>query len=331
VVENESPLPITVSEKDMLAVGVDEEGVPSLDACAAVQDDQRTFCRAMDWTGAGADTERIAESARKDQEIVIVTHLVPRFSACTPSELSDRWKGAEPLLRIITLTFQAGGLEYLVESADDGFPDWHRVGAWGGQTVFTFPCEEKVQHFDIADQGSGEAAAMNPETTIPEGELMFHIHDDLAAEIAQIGPLEDMCAVCEMRPVLASCGCCEKPAGTCGACCLLRHTEGRYQVHKPDETSTTFEQIAALVDSSPTPVRLHPSQGLVLVAPFDGIGGARRAIEILGLIPALYIGIDHDEACHVVIEGAWPEAVLLKNVNDITEAVLADLLRDVPD
>jgi hypothetical protein len=75
VVENESPLPVTVTEKDMLAVGVDEDGVPSLDACAAVQDDQRKFCRAMDWKGAGADTERIAESAREDQEIVIVTHF----------------------------------------------------------------------------------------------------------------------------------------------------------------------------------------------------------------------------------------------------------------
>ena len=209
-----------------------------------------------------------------------------------------------------------------MEKVEDGFPDWHRVGAWGGQTVFTFPCEEKVQHFDIADTcgnqqqcGAGcpecewgscylpkfhnkdsrghkcadcgyesdklwalaepvadqdnEESAFNRvgdalypkmdedggETgfapvesmlqrislpTIPEGELMFHIHDDLAAEIAQIGPPEDMCAVCEMRPVLASCGCCEKPAGTCGACCLLRHTEGRYQVHKPDENSTTF-------------------------------------------------------------------------------------------
>ena len=75
-------------------------------------------------------------------------------------------------------------------------------------------------------------------------------------------------------------------------------------MHKPDESSTTFEHVAALVDSSPAQVRLPPSQGLVLVAPFDGIGGARRAIEILGLEPALYIGIDHDDACHMVIEGA---------------------------
>ena len=83
IVENESPLPVTVTEKDMLAVGFEEESVPSLDACAAVQDDQRKFCKAMDWTGAGADTERTAKSTRDDQEIVVVTHLVPRFSACT--------------------------------------------------------------------------------------------------------------------------------------------------------------------------------------------------------------------------------------------------------
>ena len=139
VVENDSPLPITVSERDVIAVGVAEESVPSLDACVAVQDEQRKFRGAMDWTGTGVDIERIADSDCKDQEIVIVTHKVPRFVACTPSELSDRWKGAVPLLRITTLTFQAGGLEYLVEKEGDGFPDWHRVGAWGGQTVFTFP------------------------------------------------------------------------------------------------------------------------------------------------------------------------------------------------
>ena len=66
-------------------------------------------------------------------------HLVQRFSACAALELSDRWKNSKPLMRITTMTFQAGGLEYLVETAEKGFPDWYRIGAWGGQTVFTFP------------------------------------------------------------------------------------------------------------------------------------------------------------------------------------------------
>ena len=38
----------------------------------------------------------------------------------------------------------------------------------------------------------------------------------------------------------------------------------------------------------------RPSEGLVLVAPFDGIGGARRALEVLGIEPALYLSMDTD-------------------------------------
>ena len=33
--------------------------------------------------------------------------------------------------------------------------------------------------------------------------------------------------------------------------------------------------------------RLEPQKGLVVIAAFDGIGGARRAAELLGLEPAL--------------------------------------------
>jgi hypothetical protein len=51
IVENKSSLPVTVTERDMLAVGVGHESIPTLDACAAVQDDQRQFSQAMDWTG----------------------------------------------------------------------------------------------------------------------------------------------------------------------------------------------------------------------------------------------------------------------------------------
>jgi hypothetical protein len=81
-----------------------------------------------------------------------------------------------------------------------------------------------------------------------ECEMMFQVIDDKAPELAQIGPSEEMCAVCETRPTMAQCGCCEKPVGTCGACCILRHTEGRYEVHKPDETSETFDYVAKLED-----------------------------------------------------------------------------------
>ena len=103
---------------------------------------------------------------------------------------------------------------------------------------------------------------------------------------------------------------------------MLRHTEGRYEVHRPDETSVTFDYVTKLVDGQPSSGRLPPEQGLVLIAPFDGIGGARRSLEILGVVPALYIGIENDESCTLVVKGAWPEAITLQNVNEVTEEVL---------
>ena len=43
VVENESALPVTVSEKDLIAAGVDEGALPSLEECSAVHERQHKF------------------------------------------------------------------------------------------------------------------------------------------------------------------------------------------------------------------------------------------------------------------------------------------------
>ena len=55
VVENESVLPITVTEKDAIAVGAEERSVPSLEACALAQRYQEKFCGTLDWTGPGEE------------------------------------------------------------------------------------------------------------------------------------------------------------------------------------------------------------------------------------------------------------------------------------
>ena len=56
---------------------------------------------------------------------------------------------------------------------------------------------------------------------------------------------------------------------------------------------------------------------LVLIAPFDGIGGARRSFELLGIIPALYISIENDANCATVVKRAWREAVILEDVGEL--------------
>ena len=91
VVENESPLSITVTERDMIAAGVNEEELPTLDTCTAIQAQQERFVNALDWSGAGHDEERIVSSPDSEKLVVVKVHKVPRYAACTPAELDARW------------------------------------------------------------------------------------------------------------------------------------------------------------------------------------------------------------------------------------------------
>ena len=92
VVENESVLPITVTEKDVIAGGTEEGAIPTLDSCAAIQGQQEKFCQALDWVGSGEDTEREVTSPRADRAIVVVVHMVPHFSACSTQGLRGCWR-----------------------------------------------------------------------------------------------------------------------------------------------------------------------------------------------------------------------------------------------
>ena len=55
----------------------------------------------------------------------------------------------------------------------------------------------------------------------------------------------------------------------------------------PDETSQEFARVCHLDDRDEGPG--PADETLVLVSAFDGIGGARRALELLGVRPAVYI------------------------------------------
>ena len=133
---------------------------------------------------------------------------------------------------------------------------------------------------------------------------------------------EHLCSVCDSRPSMARRGCCVVPVETCGACCLLSHTEQRYQVQAPDEKSEMFEYVAKLKEEphedarSKRKPKLEPLKGLVLIAAFDGIGGARRALEILGIKPAMYVSIETDAECRAVVRKAWPEVDTLSMMSE---------------
>ena len=79
-----------------------------------------------------------------------------------------------------------------------------------------------------------------------------------------------------------------------------------------------------------TPGALLPQRAalpLVLVSAFDGIGGARRALELLGIRPSVYISIEKDPRCKEVVERAWPEEISLGSLEDSDPRELGGLLK----
>ncbi len=126
---------------------------------------------------------------------------------------------------------------------------------------------------------------------------------------------------------------------TCGASCLLRRAEGRYQLQRPDEKSERFEYLSQLgSDDEPResvrilttlPRKEKVLKGLVLIGVFDGIGGARRALELLDIgSPGLYISIETSGDCIQVVSRAWPEARHLGDLSRVTDQQLGDILAE---
>ena len=145
VVENESPLPLTVSEQDFIAVGVEEGGVPTLAACREVLQHQKDFVRAVSGTQGDeelGDVVSLIQSPKPDQEIALVVHRQPRLLCCSVEELSQgvegrSFSGRQPLMRVTTLSFLDGDIDYRVEEGP-ALEGWNAQKPWRGQTAFTF-------------------------------------------------------------------------------------------------------------------------------------------------------------------------------------------------
>lgn len=134
VVENGSPLSITVTESDKIAIGRDENEVPTLEDCKLVQVKQETFTRALDLAGGGKDTFKEVKSPKLGTAVVVAVHRSRRFAACTTEELRGKWKGKEGLTRTTTLTYQDGNLDTVTEPEGLVEP-WERHLPWCGQGI----------------------------------------------------------------------------------------------------------------------------------------------------------------------------------------------------
>ena len=64
------------------------------------------------------------------------------------------------------------------------------------------------------------------------------------------------------------------------------------------------------------------NDGLMLVESFGGIGGARRALELLGVTPSVHVCIEKEEAARRVSSGAFPG---VRHVSDIRLVCAKDL------
>ena len=107
-IENDSPLPIVLTEKDDLAVAVDPEDLPTLDACARVQARREKFYAMLDWNGGGEDVVKIVDCPKQEKTIVGVIHRIPRFASMKIEELPEEYRkqvmGCQAT-RITTLTY----------------------------------------------------------------------------------------------------------------------------------------------------------------------------------------------------------------------------------
>jgi hypothetical protein len=105
-------------------------------------------------------------------------------------------------------------------------------------------------------------------------------------------------------------------------------------VPKPNEESKRFEQVCSFKEEvkevktgaeakSVENGTLNPGAiDLVLVGVFDGVGGAKRALELLGIATALYISIENDRDCIGVVSRAWPEVRHLGDLDKVRDQEL---------
>ena len=63
---------------------------------------------------------------------------------------------------------------------------------------------------------------------------------------------------------------------------------------------------------------------------FNGIGGAFRCYDVLGVEPGVLVSCEIDSAANRVVSRRWPHAIMLEDVADINESVIRGWLFQFP-
>ena len=67
---------------------------------------------------------------------------------------------------------------------------------------------------------------------------------------------------------------------------------------------------------------LISSQEFGVLSLFDGVGGLRRAIELLDMPVALFIGVEMCDMRRRVVKSTWPHSTAVRDVCDVDEALV---------
>ena len=96
------------------------------------------------------------------------------------------------------------------------------------------------------------------------------------------------------------------------------------------ELGQTFvQELRSRYGAEALPVPIRPVEFdfscILLLSLFDGIGGARRALERLRVILCLYLSVELDSQAMRVVREAWPGVLELGDVCRITHLLLGPL------
>ena len=204
-VENTSSLPVTITQVDRIAIGVEEGCVPEIAAYAKVQAKQNDFRTGVDWKfkpepveygGQLEDDVRELESEKGDKTVLAVRHCVPRFASCQETELPPEWQGYKVELRVSHCLFEDGTMDYRAElpTTNGQLPLWYQPQVWAGRTVFVLDKEPEImarKRLEAQRREDLERAARSGPLPPPEERVTAAPEEELAEEADTAGEKEE--------------------------------------------------------------------------------------------------------------------------------------------
>lgn len=80
------------------------------------------------------------------------------------------------------------------------------------------------------------------------------------------------------------------------------------------EVGANFVEVSKLCERDPAEAS-HP---FMLISLFNGIGGAFRCYDILGILPSVRIAVEKDAGANMVTSRRWPGTAIVTDVADVT-------------